>query len=52
MLYRIGIILLFLGVSMAESENLLVPVAMAMTGAALLLIASRREEAKDEDLYL
>ena len=52
MLYRIGMILLFLGVCMAESENLLLPVAVAMTGAGMLLIASMREEAEDEDIYL
>ena len=44
MLCRLGIILLMLGVSMAESESLLVPVVMVMTGAMLLYVGSRKEK--------
>lgn len=39
-----GILLLFLGSTLGDSENLLVPLLIMATGAALVLIGKKRGE--------
>lgn len=46
MLIGIGFILMSLGVTMADSECLIVPMVLALGGAVLMLIGQRREEAR------
>ena len=49
-MFRIGFILLALGVSTADSEILLVPLALAFGGLWLMLKAQKTEEGeKDEE---
>ena len=47
MLYRIGIILMFIGVTMADSENLIIPVAVIAVGLALMRLG--KEATYEED---
>ena len=49
MLIKTGIILLFIGSMMGDSENLIVPIAFILTGAALVLIGRRTDHDKYED---
>lgn len=49
MLIKVGIMLLFIGSMMGDSENLIVPIAFILTGAALVLIGRRTDHDKYED---
>ena len=43
MVQRIGILILFFGSTLADSENLLIPATVLAVGAALILIGKRLE---------
>lgn len=49
MLQRLGIILLILGLTMGESENLLIPLATIATGIGLVWISMGREAEDGND---
>lgn len=49
MFSRIGIIILCLGVMMADSECLLIPVAVVALGAALIKIGHSRGELEEDN---
>ena len=44
MLSRLGMIILFIGVMMADSECLLIPAGIVAIGVALMMIGARRDE--------
>ena len=48
MLYGIAALLLMLGVTSADSDLIAIPFILTITGAALLLVASRKEASDDE----
>lgn len=43
---NLGLIVLFLGLSMGDSENLLIPAAVLAVGAVLYFIGYKRAEGK------
>lgn len=48
-LMDIGILLIFLGSTLGDSEKLLVPVLILAAGCALVLIGKRRGEQNEQD---
>jgi len=44
MLSRLGMIVIFIGVMMADSENLLIPLGVVAIGIAMVMIGTRRDE--------
>lgn len=48
MLRGLGAVIFSIGLMMAESENLLIPIVVTLTGALILLITCNGEEAEDE----
>ena len=48
MFSRIGVVIFCIGVTMADSECLLVPIAVVAVGALLVRIGLARGELKDE----
>lgn len=49
MLIKVGIMLLFIGTMMGDSENLIVPIIFILTGAALVLIGRRQGNDEHEN---
>lgn len=49
MLIKVGIMLLFIGTMMGDSENLLIPIAFILVGSALVLIGRRQGHDEHEN---
>ena len=43
MLIRLGIMILFIGSMMGDSDNLIIPAAFILAGAVLIYVGKRRE---------
>ena len=50
MLYRIGFILLMLGMATADSDNLVIPTVLVGIGMVLILIGQRKEADHEDTL--
>ena len=43
MLIRLGIMILFIGSTMADSDNLIIPAVFILAGSVLIYVGKRRE---------
>ena len=43
MLIRLGIMILFIGSTMADSDNLIIPAAFILAGAVLIYVGKQKE---------
>lgn len=49
MLYRLGFVLLLLGMMTADSDSLVVPFVAVLVGSSLIYVAKRKESGHETD---